>query len=65
MASLREGSVHSTDRKDMGRLEKAGESFVVENPGEVFDQGEYRALGWYAHPHTGNYGHANVSQRRR
>ncbi|KAL9941637.1 hypothetical protein D7B24_003687 [Verticillium nonalfalfae] len=46
MASLKEGTVCSPDQKDNSELEKVGESYAVENPGEVFDQSEYRALGW-------------------
>ncbi|KAL2212796.1 neutral amino acid transporter [Sarocladium strictum] len=46
MASLKEGSIHDPDQKTMHELEKAGESYAVENPGEVFNQSEYRALGW-------------------
>lgn len=48
MASLKEGTVGNPDQKDTSELEKLGESYAVENPGEVFDQSEYRALGWYA-----------------
>jgi hypothetical protein len=47
MASLKEGSIHDPDQKTMHEPEKAGESYAVENPGEVFNQSEYRALGWY------------------
>ncbi|PNH49373.1 hypothetical protein VD0003_g7760 [Verticillium dahliae] len=46
MASLKEGTVGNPDQKDTSELEKLGESYAVENPGEVFDQSEYRALGW-------------------